>query len=98
MTDALEPEVEETEDSDTPEAPAQTESDDEPPAWFKKHLAEQAAKTTPPVKKTAPAKKTAPKPVKRTAPVTTETADDDKPEPKKRSGVSKRWFGNRADS
>lgn len=84
-----ETETTETEETETV-APA---SDDEPPAWFKKHLEAEAAKkttktvtkptkTTPPVKKAAPAAKT-------------DTSEE--PAKKKRSGVSRSWFGSRAE-
>lgn len=95
-------ETEETGEETASEETEQNDADDEPPGWFKKYLADQEAKKTPakktaprPTKKTAPAKKTAPPAVK------DDDADDqgdDKPKPRKRTGVSRAWFGSRAEA
>ena len=85
-----------TESSAGNDAPSTQADDEEPPAWFKAHLAREEAKKTP--KKTA-----APKPTRQTAAkpgkpaVATETTDDEKPAVRKKTRVSRAWFGARAD-
>lgn len=95
----------ETETVETVETVTETETetvvpvadDEEPPAWFKKHLAAEESKKTKtvapkPTKTAAPAKKAAPVASPSASPASTES------EPKrKRSGASRVWFGSRAD-
>lgn len=96
MTDEAKPEETE-ETSEVEETVDVKPEDDEPPAWFKSYLtkqeeARQAAekKTVAKPTKTAPAKKQAPT---KPAPV----ADTEETPARKRGGVSRSWFGNRAD-
>lgn len=85
----------EPENTPEPETTPVTEpvEDDEPPVWFKKHLAAQEA-----AKKPAPVKKAAPSPRKTTpAPAKPDTPEPETSTPKKRTAVSRAWFGKRAE-